>query len=174
MLYSRYRPAFQHLHSAMLPYICMFSFRFSRCLTLSFLKAFVSILSFLILLRSLLYNEAGKGSGKQRGIRGGSPSGLKRKEEAMTRVADSMTEKSVASKERQDKRTEKGQLERDTSTYYVSVCTLPESADGNSTRAFLNSKIHSHKARIEQTTNWFDDNPSPSNSLLFKKWLFII
>ena len=83
----------------------------------------------------------------------------------MTRVADLMTEKFVASKERQDKCTGKMQLERDTSTtYYVGVCTLPESADGNLARAFMNSKIQSNKACIEQITNWFDDNPSPSNT----------
>jgi hypothetical protein len=67
-----------------------------------------------------------KGSGKQGGICGGSPSGLKRKEEAMTRGANPMTEKFVALKKCQDKRTERMQLERDTTTYYVCVCTLPK------------------------------------------------
>jgi hypothetical protein len=94
---------------------------------LLFLNTFLWILSFLsllILLRCfLLYNEAGKGSGKQRDIRGGSPSGLKRKEEAMTRVADLMTEKFVASKGRQDKCTGEMQLERCTSTTYYLLTT---------------------------------------------------
>jgi hypothetical protein len=135
-----------------------------------FLKSFVSILSFLsflILFPYFLYNEAGKGSGKQRGICGDSPSGLKRKEEAMARVAGLMTEMFVASKERQDKSKEKMQLERYTTTqYYVGVCTLPESVDDNLAREFMNSKIQSIKARMEQITNWFDDNPSPSNTPL--------
>jgi hypothetical protein len=55
-----------------------------------------------------------------------------------------MTEKFVASKEHQDKRTEKMQLKCDTITYYVGVCTLPESADGNSAQASMNSKIQSN------------------------------
>jgi hypothetical protein len=75
---------------------------------------------------------AGKGSGNQGGgIHDIIPSGLKRKEQAITRVANSMTEKFVVVKQCQVKRTEKMQLQCDTTTYYVSVCTLPESAHGN-------------------------------------------
>jgi hypothetical protein len=59
----------------------------------------------------------GKGSGKQGDIHGGSPSGPKSKEQAMIRVTDLMSEKFVASKEGQDKRAEKVQLKRDTTTY---------------------------------------------------------
>jgi hypothetical protein len=92
------------------------------------------------------------------------PSGLKRKEEAMTRVTNSMTKTSVASKERHDKRTEQMKLGRDTTTIYVSLCSLPESADGNTARVFMNKKIRISNARMEQITNLFDDNPSPSNT----------
>jgi hypothetical protein len=57
------------------------------------------------------------------------------------------------------------QLGRDTTTYYyVGLCSLPESADGNTARIFMNKKIHTNNARMEQITNWFDDNPSPSNT----------
>ncbi len=63
-----------------------------------------------IMLPTILYN-AWTGENKESIMHGGSPSRLKRKEEAMTRVADSMTEKFVAaSKEPRDKRTEKMQL----------------------------------------------------------------
>jgi hypothetical protein len=58
----------------------------------------------------------GMGSGKQGVPRGASPSGLKRKKEAMTRVANSMTKTLVASKEHHDKRTEQMQLGRNTTT----------------------------------------------------------
>jgi hypothetical protein len=56
---------------------------------------------------------AGKGSaGKQGGSCGGSDVGLKEKEGAMTRVGDSMTEKKcVATKQHQEKRVEKMQLQ---------------------------------------------------------------
>jgi hypothetical protein len=94
---------------------------------------------------------------------GGSPSGFKRKEEAMTRVANSMTKTFVDSKEWHDKRTEQMRLERNTTTYYVGLCSLPKSADGNADWVFMNSNIRSNNARMEQITNWFDDNPSPSN-----------
>jgi hypothetical protein len=83
----------------------------------------------------------------------------------MTRVANSMTEKFVVSKICQDKRMERMQLEGNTTTYYVSVCTLPESGNGISAGAFVNgSNIQSNKAHIEQIMNWFEDNPSPSNT----------
>jgi hypothetical protein len=102
---------------------------------------------------------AGKGSGKQGVLRGASPSGLERKEEDVTRVADSMTKTFVASKERYDKRTEQMQLGRDTTTYYVGLCSLPESADRNTTLVFMNKKMRTNNARMmEQITNWFDDN----------------
>jgi hypothetical protein len=53
---------------------------------------------------------------------------------------------------------EKMQLKRDTTTYYVSVCTLPESADnGNLAHAFFSTD------RIEQIMKWFDGNTSPLN-----------
>ena len=75
-----------------------------------------------------------------------------------------MTKTSVASKERHDKRTEQMKLGRDTTTIYVSLCSLPESADGNTARVFMNKKIRISNARMEQITNLFDDNPSPSNT----------
>jgi hypothetical protein len=123
--------------------------------------------AFSVVLTDDVFSEptaAGKGSGKQGVPRGSSPSGLKRKEEAMTRVANSMTKTFVASKERHDKRSEQMQLGRDTTTIYVSLCSLPESADGNTARVFMNKKIRINNDRMEQITNWFDDNPSPSNT----------
>ncbi len=51
------------------------------------------------------------------------------------------------------------QLKRDTTMYYVSVCSLPDSADGNSACAFMNTEIHSNTACIEEITNWFDEDP---------------
>jgi hypothetical protein len=113
-----------------------------------------------------------QGRGKQGGGCGVSDVGLvKRKEEAMTGVMDSSmtTEKFVlAMKQCQGKHTEKMQLkeERDTTSYYVSVCFLPESsANGNSAHGFMNSsKIESTTASIEQITKWFDGNPSPKTA----------
>jgi hypothetical protein len=122
--------------------------------------------AFSVVLTDDVFSEstvAGKGSGKQGVPRGSSPSGLKRKEEAMTRVPNSMTKTFVASKECHDKRSEQMQLGRGTTTIYVSLCSLPESADGNTARVFMNKKIRSNNDRMEQITNWFDDNPSPSN-----------
>jgi hypothetical protein len=98
-------------------------------------KAFSAVLADDVFSESM---AAGKGSGKQGGVCGGSHSSLKRKEEAMTRFANPMTEECVASKESQDKHTEKMQLKCDTTAYYVSICTLPESADGNLARAIMN------------------------------------
>mgnify|MGYP000010815444 FL=1 len=78
--YSQYCPADQRSafaqRNVVSIHIWMLSFCFSHCWMLLFLNTFRSILSFLsllILLRCFLYNEAGKGSGKQRGISGGSP-----------------------------------------------------------------------------------------------------
>jgi hypothetical protein len=82
----------------------------------------------------------------------------------MTRAAGSMTDKFVVSKKRQDKHTYSLQLECNTTTYYICICTQPESADGNFARVFLNGKIQSNNAHIEHMANWFDDNPSPSNT----------
>jgi hypothetical protein len=76
-----------------------------------------------------------------------------------------MTKTSVASKERHDKRTEQMQVGRETTTYYVGLCSLSESADGNTAGVFMNKKIRINNARMEHITNWFDDNPSPSNTL---------
>jgi hypothetical protein len=59
----------------------------------------------------------------------------------MTRAAGLMNEKFVASKQCQDKHMGRIQLKQDTTTYYVSVCTLPKSADGNLAQVFMNSKI---------------------------------
>jgi hypothetical protein len=57
------------------------------------------------------------------------------------------------------------QLGRDTTAYYVGLCSPPdESAAGNTARVFMNKKIRISNARLEQITNWFDDNPSPSNT----------
>jgi hypothetical protein len=56
------------------------------------------------------------------------------------------------------------QLGRDTTTYYVGLCNLPESADGNTARVFMNKKIRTNNASMKQITSWFDDNPSPSNT----------
>jgi hypothetical protein len=92
---------------------------------------------------------AGMGCGKQ-GVPGGaSPDGLKGKEEAMTRVANSMTKTFVASKERHDKRTEQMNLGRNITTIYVSLCSLPESANGNTARVFMNKKICINNTRME-------------------------
>jgi hypothetical protein len=52
---------------------------------------------------------------------GSSHSGLERKEEAMTRVADFLTLKFVAPKKCQDKGMEKMQLRGINTTYYVGV-----------------------------------------------------
>jgi hypothetical protein len=41
------------------------------------------------------------------------------------------------------------QLGRDTTTYYVGLCSLPESADGNTARVFMNKKIRTNNARME-------------------------
>jgi hypothetical protein len=90
----------------------------------------------------------------------------------MTRVADSMTDKLVSTKKRQDKRTEKIQVERDMpmeklqlkqniSSYVMNVCTLPDSASGDSAREVMQTMIQSNTARIEEIKNWFDNNPSP-------------
>jgi hypothetical protein len=107
---------------------------------------------------------AGKGSGKQGVPRGASPSGLKRKEEAMTRVANSMRKTLTASKYHHAKRTEQMQLGPNTTTIYAGLCSLPESEHGNTAQVFMNKKIPINNARTEQITNWFDDNPSPSNT----------
>jgi hypothetical protein len=123
--------------------------------------------AFSVLLTDHVFSEptaAGKGSGSQGVPRGSSPSGLKRKEEAMTRVANLMTKTFVASKERHDKQLEQMQLGRDTTTIYVSLCSLPESTDGNTAWVFMNKKIRINNDRMEQITNWFDDNPSLSNT----------
>jgi hypothetical protein len=56
------------------------------------------------------------------------------------------------------------QLGRDTTAYYVGLCSPPESAAGNTAQVFMNKKIRISNARMEQITNWFDDNPSPSNT----------
>jgi hypothetical protein len=59
----------------------------------------------------------------------------------MTRVADYMADKFLATKQCQGKCKEKRQLEHDISTYYISVCTLPESTTaGNFACVFMNSK----------------------------------
>jgi hypothetical protein len=123
--------------------------------------------AFSVILTDNVFSEltaAGKGSGKQGVLRGSSPSGLKRKEEAMARVANWMMKTFVASKERHDKRLEQMQLGCNTTTIYVSLCSLPESADGNTARVFINKKICINNDRMEQTTNWFDYNPSLSNT----------
>jgi hypothetical protein len=56
------------------------------------------------------------------------------------------------------------QLGRDTTTYYVGLCSPRESAAGNAARVFMNKNIRISNARMEQITNWFDANPSPSNT----------
>jgi hypothetical protein len=98
---------------------------------------------------------------KQGRIRGANTtSPLKRKEAVtMTRVDDSMTDKLVSTKERQDKRTEKIQVKRDMrmeklqldqniSSYVMNVCSLPDSASGNSAREVMETMIRSNSARI--------------------------
>jgi hypothetical protein len=112
----------------------MLSFRVAHSRTLFILENLISIVSFLqskpnshkafsVVLTDDVFSEstaAGMGSGKQEVLRGASPSGLERKEEAMTRVADSMTKTFVASKERHDKRTEQMQPGRDTTIHHGS------------------------------------------------------
>jgi hypothetical protein len=123
--------------------------------------------AFSVVLTDDVFSEstvAGKVSGKQGVLRGASPSGLKRKQEAMTRVANLKIKTLIALKECHDKRTEQMQQGRDTTTYYVSLCSLPKSANGNTAWVFINKKIRTNNARMEQITNWFDDNPSPSNT----------
>jgi hypothetical protein len=96
---------------------------------------------------------AGKGSCKEAVSCGVCDAvGLKRKEEVMGRVAYLMTEKFVATKQCQGKCTDKMHLERDTTTYFVSVCTPLASADSNPACAFMNSKIQSNMAHIERIT----------------------
>jgi hypothetical protein len=75
-----------------------------------------------------------------------------------------MTKTFVASKKHHDKRSEQMQLGRDTTTIYVSLCSLSESADGNTAQVFTNKKIRINNDRMEQITDWFDDNLSPSNT----------
>lgn len=72
--------------------------------------------AFSVVLVGIIFSESAagkKGSGKQGGRHGVSAVGLKRMEDAMTRVADLMTKKFVATKQRQGKRTEKMQLEEE-------------------------------------------------------------
>jgi NAD(P)H-flavin reductase len=108
--------------------------------------------AFKVVLTDDVFSEptaAGKGSGKQGVLCG----------------ANLMMKTFVASKESHDKRTEQMQLGRDTTTYYVGLYSLPESADGNTARVFINKKIRTNNARMEHIPNWFDDNLSPSNTL---------
>jgi hypothetical protein len=83
-----------------------------------------------------------------------------------------MTDELVATKERQDKRTEKIQVEHDVhmeklqleqniSSYVMNVCSLPDSASGNSAREVMETMIQSNSARIEEIKNWFNNNLSP-------------
>jgi hypothetical protein len=127
-------------------------------------KAFSAVLDDTIFSES---TSASKLTGKQSVNRGDSATGLKRKEEAISRVADNMTDKFLVVKNRQitdnnrkGMRTEKMELERDTTTYYINVCSLPDSADGNSAREFMNSKIENNTNRIAEITKWLENNPS--------------
>jgi hypothetical protein len=90
----------------------------------------------------------------------------------MTRVSDSMTDELVATKEQQDKRTEKIQVEHDMhmeklqleqniSSYVMNVCSLPDSASGSLAREVMETMIRSNSARIEGIKNWFNNNLSP-------------
>jgi hypothetical protein len=157
----------------------LYAFRVAHSRTLFILENCVSIVSFLqskpnshkafitVVLTHDVFSEstaAGKGSGKQGVLREASPSGLERKEEAMNRVANSMTKTFVASKERHDKRKEKMQVGRNTTTYYAGLCSLPKSADGNTARVLMNKKIRTNNAHMKEITSWFDDNLSPSNT----------
>jgi hypothetical protein len=88
--------------------------------------------AFSVVLSDDVFSEstaAGKDSSKQGVLCGASPSGLKRKEEAMTRVADLMTMTFIALKEHHNKYTEQMQLGgRNTTTYLISLCSLLKSA----------------------------------------------
>jgi hypothetical protein len=52
------------------------------------------------------------------------------------------------------------QLGRDTTAYLVGLRRLPESANGNTARVFMNKEIRTNNARMHGT----DDNPSTSNT----------
>jgi hypothetical protein len=52
---------------------------------------------------------------------------------------------------------EQMQLGRDITTYCIGLCSLPETADGNTAWVFMNKKISTNNAHMEQITNWFDD-----------------
>jgi hypothetical protein len=49
------------------------------------------------------------------------------------------------------------QLEQNTSSYVMNVCTLPDSASGNSACEVMQTMIQSNT----RDKNWFDDDPSP-------------
>jgi hypothetical protein len=43
----------------------------------------------------------------------------------------------------------------------MNVCSLRDSAGGNSAREVMQTMIQSNPARIEEIKNWFDNDPSP-------------
>jgi hypothetical protein len=87
---------------------------------------------------------------------------MKKKEEAMSRIALSMTQTMVANQNRSSKRQEKMQLERDTGAFFMNITTLPAGATGDVARKFMNDQINTNSERIDDITQWFTDNPSPS------------
>ena len=129
--------------------------------------------AFSVVLDDRIFSESTtdqKKDGKHRGPSTTSP--LKHKEAVMTRVANSMTDKLVSTKKLQDRRTEKIQVRRDMrmeklqleqniASYVMNVCSLPDTAGGNSAREVMQTMIQSNSARIEEIKNWFDNDPSP-------------
>jgi hypothetical protein len=86
---------------------------------------------------------------------------MKREEEAMSRIAESMTSTMVENQNRNSRRSEKMQLERDTGAFYMNIATLPTGARGDAARKFMSDSIDTKAERIHEITTWFEEHPSP-------------
>jgi hypothetical protein len=86
---------------------------------------------------------------------------MKKKEEAVSRIAESMTAMMVENQNRNSRCSEKMQLERDTGTFYMNIATLPTGARGDAARNFMSDSILTKSEHIQDITKWFEEYPSP-------------
>jgi hypothetical protein len=87
---------------------------------------------------------------------------MKKKEEAMSRIADSMTAIMVENQIWNSKHTEKMQLKHDTGAFYMNIATLPTGARGDAAQKFMSQQIDTKTECIDNISEWFKGHPSLS------------
>jgi hypothetical protein len=89
------------------------------------------------------------------------PGSIEKKAAILKDVAASMTEAFSRTQAHSAKRNEKSRLEQNAGTVLMNLLSVPKGEEGERARTFFNKQMTENESRVEESKEWFLDNPSP-------------